>query len=85
MMKLDKSVVCEVAFMSTSYKSVNAYLRFLREGKIHVAVHSRRDHFEVGNLNDADLATLRLKFRSEVRYVTELIDALLAVDTLYKQ
>ena len=61
------------------------YLRFLREGKIHVAVHSRRDHFEVGNLNDADLATLRLKFRSEVRYVTELIDALLAVDTLYKQ
>ena len=61
------------------------YLRFLREGKIHVAVHSRRDHFEVGNLNDADLATLRLKFRSEVRYVTELIDALLTVDTLYKQ
>ena len=61
------------------------YLRFLREGKINVAVHSRRDHFEVGNLNDADLATLQLKFRSEVRYVTELIDALLAVDTLYKQ
>lgn len=61
------------------------YLRFLRDGKIHVAVHSRRDHFEVGNLNDADLATLQLKFRSEVRYVTELIDALLAVDTLYKQ
>lgn len=61
------------------------YLRFLREGKIHVAVHSRRDHFEVGNLNDANLATLQLKFRSEVRYVTELIDALLAVDTLYKQ
>ena len=61
------------------------YLRFLREGKIHVAVHSRRDHFEVGNLNDADLATLQLKFRSEVRYVTELIDALLTVDTLYKQ
>lgn len=61
------------------------YLRFLREGKIHAAVHSRRDHFEVGNLNDANLATLQLKFRSEVRYVTELIDALLAVDTLYKQ
>ena len=61
------------------------YLRFLREGKIHVAVNSRRDHFEVGNLNDANLATLQLKFRSEVRYVTELIDALLAVDTLYKQ
>ena len=61
------------------------YLRFLREGKIHMAVHSRRDHFEVGNLNDADLATLKLKFRSEVRYVTELIDALLTVETLYKQ
>ena len=39
----------------------------------------------MGNLNDANLATLQLKFRSEVRYVTELIDALLAVDTLYKQ
>lgn len=31
MMKLDKSAVCEVAFMSTSYKSVNTYLRFLRD------------------------------------------------------
>ena len=61
------------------------YLRFLREGKIHVAVNSRRDHFEVGSLNDADLPSLRMKFRGEVRYVTELIDALLTVDTLYKQ
>ena len=61
------------------------YLRFLREGKIHVAVNSRRDHFEVGSLNDADLPSLRMKFSGEVRYVTELIDALLTVDTLYKQ
>ena len=38
-----------------------------------------------GSLNDADLPSLRMKFRGEVRYVTELIDALLTVDTLYKQ
>ena len=61
------------------------YLRFLREGKIHVAVNSRRDHFEVGSLEYVKVSELLRRFRDEVWYVTDLIDTLLTVDTLYKQ
>lgn len=61
------------------------YLRFLKEGKVHVAVHSRRDHFEAGSLEYVKVSELLQRFRDEIRYVTDLIDALLTVDTLYKQ
>ena len=50
-----------------------------------MAVHSRRDHFEVGNLEYVKVSELLQRFRDEIRYVTDLIDALLTVDTLYKQ
>ena len=63
----------------------NIYLRFLKEGKVHVAVNSGRDHFEVGSLEYVKVSELLQRFRDETRYITELIDALLTVDTLYKQ
>ena len=61
------------------------YLRFLKEGKVHVAVNSGRDHFEAGSLEYVKVSELLQRFRDETRYITELIDALLTVDTLYKQ
>ena len=61
------------------------YLHFLKEGKVHVAVNSGRDHFEVGSLEYVKVSELLQRFRDETRYITELIDALLTVDTLYKQ
>ena len=63
----------------------NTYLRFLKEGKVHVAVNSGRNHFEPGNLEDAGLDALRHKFRNEVQYVVDLIDALLKEETLYRR
>ena len=63
----------------------NIYLRFLKEGKVHVAVNSGRDHFEAGSLEYVKVSELLQRFRDETRYITELIDALLTVDTLYKQ
>ena len=61
------------------------YLHFLKEGKVHVAVNSGRDHFEADSLEYVKVSELLRRFRDEVRYVTDLIDALLTVDTLYKQ
>ena len=56
-----------------------------RAGKVHVAVNSGRDHFEAGSLEYVKVSELLQRFRDETRYITELIDALLTVDTLYKQ
>ena len=60
-------------------------LHFLKEGKVHVAVNSGRDHFEAGSLEYVKVSELLRRFRDEVWYVTDLIDTLLTVDTLYKQ
>lgn len=63
----------------------NIYLHFLKEGKVHAAVNSGRDHFEAGSLEYVKVSELLRRFRDEVWYVTDLIDTLLTVDTLYKQ
>ena len=60
------------------------YLSFLREGKMHVAVQTGRDFFELGKTN-TDAETLRRKFLGELRWFTDVIDTLRAEDTLYKK
>ena len=61
------------------------YLRFLKKGKVHVAINSGRDIFEEDNFEHIKGSELLQRFRSEVGYITDLIDTLLTVDTLYKQ
>ena len=63
----------------------NTYLRFLKEGKVHLAVNSGRNHFEPGSLEEAGLDALRNRFRNELQYVIDLIDALLSEKTLYQR
>ena len=60
------------------------YLSFLRNGKMHVAVQSGRDFFELGKSN-ADVGGLRQKFLGELRWFTDIIDTLRVEDTLYKK
>ena len=60
------------------------YLSFLRDGKMHVAVKTRRDFFELGKSN-ADVEELRQKFLGELRWFTDIIDTLRVEDTLYKK
>ena len=52
---------------------------------LHVAVNSGRNHFEPDNLEDAGLDALRHRFRNEVQYVVDLIDALLKEEALYQR
>lgn len=52
----------------------DSYLRFGRDGRVHIAVATGRNLFEVGA--DANAEALREKFRSEIRSVTQLLDAL---------
>ena len=60
------------------------YLSFLRSGKLHVAVQTGRDFFELGKSN-ANVGELRQKFLGELRWFTDLVDTLRVEDTLYKK
>lgn len=60
----------------------DTYLRFQRGGKVHIAVNSDKDFFEMKGELDAE--RLRARFISEVKYITDLIDELRLVDTLFK-
>ncbi len=58
------------------------HMCFSRNGKVQIAIDSGRDSFEAGKETDA--AALRARFVREIRYVTDIIDELRLVDTLYK-
>lgn len=60
------------------------YLSFLRDGKMHVAVKTGRDFFELGKSN-ANVEELRQKYLGELRWFTDMIDTLRVEDTLYKK
>ncbi len=61
----------------------DTYMRFLREGKVHLAINSGRNNFEIGKMNKASVDRLREKFRDELQYITDVIDLLLSIDTMY--
>lgn len=60
------------------------YMSFLRDGKLHIAVQTGRDFFELGG-SKADIEALRHKFLGELRWFTDIIDELRLTDTLYKK
>ena len=60
------------------------YMSFMRNGKMHVAVKTGRDFFELGKSN-ADVGKLRQKFLGELRWFTDIVDTLRVEDTLYKK
>lgn len=51
-----------------------SYLRFTREGKVHIAINSGKNFFELTNSWDPDC--IMANFQNEIRYVTDLIDTL---------
>lgn len=60
------------------------YMSFLRNGKMHVAVKTGRDFFELGKDN-VNVGELRQKFLGELRWFTNIVDTLRVEDNLYKK
>ena len=60
------------------------YMAFLRGGKLHIAVKTERDFFELGKTK-TDINELSRKFREEIKWFTDIIDVLCVEDTLYKK
>ena len=62
----------------------DVYLSFLRGGKLHIAVQTGKDFFELGK-SAAKVDELRQKFLRELRWFTDIIDELRVEETLYKK
>ena len=60
------------------------YMSFLRNGKMHVAVKTGRDFFELGKDN-VNVGELRQKFLGELRWFTDIVDTLRVEENLYKK
>ena len=60
------------------------YMSFLPGGKMHIAVKSGRDFFELGKTN-ANVDTLRKKFLGEIRWFTNMVDELRLEDAPRKK
>ena len=60
------------------------YMSFLRDGKMHVAVKTGHDFFELGRSN-ANVEELHKIFLGELRWFTAIIDTLRVEDTIYKK
>ncbi len=63
----------------------DTYIRFMKEGKVHLAINSGRDHFEIGNMNNTNVDDLRNRFKDEIKYIADVVDLLLSIDTMYKK
>ncbi len=63
----------------------DTYMRFMKEGKVHLAINSGRDNFEVGNMKNTNVDDLRNRFQDEIKYITDVVDLLLSIDTMYKK
>lgn len=71
--------------LSMSEKSGGTvYMSFLRGGKLHIAVQTGRDFFELGG-GKVNIESLRDKFLTELHWFTSIIDELQLTDTLYKK
>lgn len=71
--------------LSMSEKSGGTvYMSFLRGGKLHIAVQTGRDFFELGG-GKVNIESLRNKFLEELHWFTSIIDELQLTDTLYKK
>lgn len=60
------------------------YMSFLRGGRLHIAVNTGKDFFELGR-SSADIESLRRKFLGQLRWFTDIVDTLRVEDTLYRK
>ena len=63
--------------------SGDIYFSFLRDGKLHIAVQTGHDFFELGK-TEANIDKLRQKFLNELQWFTDIVDELRLESSLYE-
>lgn len=59
------------------FAGVRTYLYF-GDTQVHIAVHNKKNFFEIGKGAElADLPRMRARFRSELKYITNIMDLLI--------
>jgi hypothetical protein len=56
-----------------------------RDGKVHIALNSGRDSFELGRTKIDNTDNVRQQFRRDLKYMTDIMDELLQNDKLFKE
>lgn len=55
-----------------------------KDGRVHIALHSGRDSFELKGVKVRNMDDVRQKFRRDLKYMTDIVDELLLNDRLFK-
>ena len=61
------------------------YFHFERNGKVHIAIDSGRDLFEIGKASAQSYEGLKQQIKDEVQYIVSLIDELKLSDSLFEE
>lgn len=56
-----------------------------KDGKVHIALYSGRDSFELKGVKAGNIEDVRGKFRRDLKYMTDIMDVLLLNDKLFKE
>jgi len=64
--------------------NARTYLSFLRNGKLHIALHSGKDSFEIKGFS-SDVEKIKGQFEAEIRQITDLIDELRLSDSIFEK
>lgn len=54
----------------------NVDFMFMMDGKLHLAMHTHKNHFETGDLKNTSLDALRDKFRGEIDFILSVVNEL---------
>lgn len=74
----------EYILSAASRSGGEVYMAFLRGGRLHVAVKTGRDFFELGK-SEANVERLRQKFLGELHWFTDIMDELRLEEHLYQK
>ena len=55
-----------------------------KDGRVHIVMFSGRDSFELSGVKLDKMENVRQKFRRDLKYMTDVMDILLAHDKLFK-
>ena len=56
-----------------------------QDGKVHIALYSGRDSFELNGVKLNNMDNVHQKFRGELKYLTDIVDELLLNKRLFKE
>ncbi len=71
--------------MAVDEMAKSSSLFCFQDGKVHIALYSGRDFFELKGVRLDHMDNVRQKFRGDLKYLTDIVDELLLNERLFKE